>query len=259
MRGGEPRSHGSPWHTQQQPQQAGPWGPPQGTHLCGYILVGSIFQQELDNFQVVFLRCHVEGCEAFLQTQGHAHQHNSSSSFSSSLQTYTPSTPTLTAHWTGANAYTVWVGKRKKLAMMEQSQRAGVQGSPHPERTRGMLHNSQSRRHCLPLTDTVVPCFRDVSPISQKLKSLQPHQAQERRRHSVQSCRGCWRPHGCAREASATSPARMSSACLCVLPRTPSAERPSWSPNIPQDSLPNTHTLVFFQDSGRAVLAPEQD
>lgn len=79
MRGGERRSPSSTQHVPQQPRPAGPWGPPQGPHLCGYILVGSVFQQELDNFQMVFLRCHVEGCEAFLQTQGLAHQHTPSS------------------------------------------------------------------------------------------------------------------------------------------------------------------------------------
>lgn len=48
----------------------------------------------------------------------------------------------------------------------------------------------------------------------------------------------------------------MHSACLCELPWTPPAETPCWSPHIPQFTFPTTCTLIIFQESGRAVLAP---
>lgn len=73
----------------------------------------------------------------------------------------------------------------------------------------------------------------------------------------MQSCRGYWRPHGCAREVLVMRPPRMDSGCLCVLPWTPS-ESPCWSPHTSQDSLPTTHTLIFFPEPGREALAPER-
>lgn len=39
------------------------------THFRGNVLVGAILQQELDHFQVILLRCHVQRRKAFLQTQ----------------------------------------------------------------------------------------------------------------------------------------------------------------------------------------------
>ena len=39
---------------------------PQGTYLCGYILIRSVFQQKLNHLQVILLCCHVQGCKAFL-------------------------------------------------------------------------------------------------------------------------------------------------------------------------------------------------
>lgn len=40
-----------------------------GPHLSGHVLIGTILQQKLDDFQVILLCRHVQGSEAFLQMQ----------------------------------------------------------------------------------------------------------------------------------------------------------------------------------------------
>lgn len=60
---------------------------------------------------------------------------------------------------------------------------------PMPRKNQRMIHSSHPRRHCLPLTATPLPCFRDVSPIRQKLKILQPQQAQESENKGGTVCR----------------------------------------------------------------------